>query len=165
MQVYRTSMLKAAGFDAFPKDTDDFLKMCQALHAKGTPVGYALGHATGDGLWCNWLMWAFGGKLVDANNKVAINSPETLKALEYGKQLYATFIPGTLSWLDPSNNKVFLDGQISCTNNGISIYVRRQELAGPEGQGDGGRHQPRRLPGRPGRASRPSRTCSSTRWS
>src|SRR6185369_2810101 len=46
MQVYRQSMLKAAGFDAFPKNTDDFLKMCQALHAKGTPVGYALGHAT-----------------------------------------------------------------------------------------------------------------------
>jgi multiple sugar transport system substrate-binding protein len=51
-----------------------------------------------------------------------IASPETQKALEYGKQLYATFIPGTLSWLDPSNNKAFLDGQISCTNNGISIY-------------------------------------------
>jgi multiple sugar transport system substrate-binding protein len=122
MQVYRQSMLKAAGIETFPKNTDDFLKMCQALHAKGTPVGYALGHATGDGLWCNWLMWAFGGKLVDKDNKVVINSPETGKALEYGKQLYATFIPGTLSWLDPSNNKAFLDGQISCTNNGISIY-------------------------------------------
>jgi multiple sugar transport system substrate-binding protein len=68
-------------------------------------------------------VWAFGGKLVDANNKVVIDSPETLKALEYGKELYATFIPGTLSWLDPNNNKAFLDGQISVTNNGISIYV------------------------------------------
>jgi multiple sugar transport system substrate-binding protein len=123
MMVYRQSMLKAAGFDSFPKDTDGFLKMCQALHAKNTPVGFALGHATGDGLWAHWLMWAFGGKLVDQNNKVTIASPETLKALEYGKQLYATFIPGTLSWLDPSNNKAFLDGQISVTNNGISIYV------------------------------------------
>jgi multiple sugar transport system substrate-binding protein len=132
MQVYRTSMLKAAGFDAFPKDTDGFLKMCQALHAKGTPVGYALGHATGDGLWCNWLMWAFGGKLVDQNNKVVIASPETQKALEYGKQLYATFIPGTLSWLDPSNNKAFLDGQISATNNGISIYVAAKNSQDPK---------------------------------
>ena len=64
-------------------------------------------------LWCNWLIWAFGGKLVDKNNKVVIDSPETLKALEYGKELYATFVPGTLSWLDPNNNKAFLDGQIS----------------------------------------------------
>ena len=33
----------------------------------------------------NWLVWAFGGKLVDKNNKVVIDSPETLKALEYAQ--------------------------------------------------------------------------------
>ena len=120
--VYRQSHLKAAGFDAFPKTTDDFLKMLKALKEKGTPGGFALGNATGDGLWCNWLMWAFGGQLVDKSNKVVIDSPETMKALEFAKEIYATFIPGTLSWLDPNNNKAFLDGQISVTNNGISIY-------------------------------------------
>ncbi len=92
----------------------------------------ALGNATGDGLWCNWLIWAFGGKLVDQNNKVVIDSPETLKALEYGKELYATFIPGTLSWLDPNNNKAFLDGQISLTNNGISIYYAAKNSTDPK---------------------------------
>src|SRR4051794_12258866 len=132
MMVYRESQLKAAGFDSFPKTTDDFLKMAKAVAAKGTPGGMALGNATGDGLWCNWLVWAFGGKLVDANNKVVIDSPETLKALEYGKELYATFIPGTLSWLDPNNNKAFLDGQISYTNNGISIYVAAKNNADPK---------------------------------
>ncbi len=120
--VYRQSQLKAAGFDTFPKTTDDFLKMLKALKEKGTPGGFALGNATGDGLWCNWLIWAFGGKLVDKDNKVVIDSPETIKGLEYAKELYANFIPGTLSWLDPNNNKAFLDGQISVTNNGISIY-------------------------------------------
>lgn len=123
MMVYRESVLKSAGFDSFPKDTDAFLKMLKAVKDKGMPGGMALGNATGDGLWCNWLVWAFGGKLVDASNKVVIDSAETLKALEYGKEMYATFIPGTLSWLDPNNNKAFLDGQISVTNNGISIYV------------------------------------------
>jgi multiple sugar transport system substrate-binding protein len=122
MMVYRESALKAAGFDSFPKDTDGFLKLTKALKDKGTPSGFALGNATGDGLWCNWLMWAFGGQLVDANNKVTIDSLQTLRALEYGKELYANFIPGTLSWLDPNNNKAFLDGQIALTNNGISIY-------------------------------------------
>ena len=132
MMVYRESMVKAAGFDSFPKDTDNFLKMFKALAAKGTPGGMALGNATGDGLWCNWLVWAFGGKLVDQSNKVVIDSPETQKALEYGKELYATFIPGTLSWLDPNNNKAFLDGQISVTNNGISIYVAAKNNADPK---------------------------------
>ena len=132
MMVYRQSMVKAAGFDAFPKDTDGFLKMLQALKAKGTPAGMALGNATGDGLWCNWLIWAFGGKLVDKDNKVVIDSPETIKALEYGKEMYANFIPGTLSWLDPNNNKAFLDGQISVTNNGISIYYAAKNSPDPK---------------------------------
>ncbi|HMA08266.1 MAG TPA: extracellular solute-binding protein, partial [Ramlibacter sp.] len=83
MMVYRDSMVKAAGFDKFPNDTDGFLKMFQALKTKGVPGGMALGHATGDSGWTQWLMWAFGGALVDKNNKVTINSPETIKALEY----------------------------------------------------------------------------------
>src|SRR5882724_9530728 len=124
MMVYRESQVKAAGFQSFPKDTDSFLKMMKALKEKGTPGGFALGHATGDAnTWCHWVVWAFGGKMVDKSGKVTIDSPETIRALEYAKELYATFIPGTLSWLDPSNNKVFLDGQISVTNNGISIYT------------------------------------------
>ena len=130
--VYRESQLKAAGFDTFPKTTDDFLKMAKAVAAKGTPGGMALGNATGDGLWCNWLVWSHGGKLVDKNNKVVIDSPETLKALEYGKELYPTFIPGTLSWLDPNNNKAFLDSQISVTNNGISIYYAAKNATDPK---------------------------------
>ena len=130
--VYRQSQVKAAGFDAFPKDTAGFLAMFKALHANGTPGGMALGNATGDGLWCNWLVWSHGGMLVDKNNKVVIDSAETLKALEYGKELYATFIPGTLSWLDPNNNKAFLDGQISVTNNGISIYYAAKNSTDPK---------------------------------
>src|SRR4029453_15755619 len=56
---------KAAGFDPFPKDTDGFLKLCKALKEKNTPAGMALGNATGDGnTWCQWLFWAFGGKIV-----------------------------------------------------------------------------------------------------
>ena len=132
MMVYRESALKAAGFDSFPKDTDGFLKMMKAVKDKGMPGGMALGNATGDGLWCNWLMWAFGGQLVDKDNKVVIDSVGTLRALEYGKELYATFIPGTLSWLDPNNNKAFLDGQVSVTNNGISIYVAAKNSPDPK---------------------------------
>ncbi len=121
--VHRISAMKAAGFDTFPKDLSGFLKLCQGLKAKGMPPGFALGNATGDGnTWCHWVVWAHGGKMVDEKNNVVINSPETIAALEYAKQLYETFVPGTLSWLDPNNNKAFLDGQIGVTNNGISIY-------------------------------------------
>ncbi len=131
--VYRDSQVKAAGFSSFPKDTDGFLKLMQALKAKNTPGGFALGNATGDGnSWTHWLVWSHGGKLVDNNNKVVIDSPETIKALEYGKELYATFVPGTLSWLDPSNNKAFIDGQLSLTANGISVYYAAKNSSDPK---------------------------------
>ena len=132
--VYRESAVKAAGFDTVPRDMAGFLKLCQALKAKGTPAGFALGNATGDSSWTHWLVWAHGGKLVDAKNNVVINSPETVAALEYSKQLYETFIPGTLSWLDPNNNKAFLDGQLFLTANGISVYYAAKTSQDPKMQ-------------------------------
>jgi multiple sugar transport system substrate-binding protein len=130
--VYRESAVKAAGFDTFPGDLPGFLKLCQALKAKGTPAGYALGNATGDSSWTYWLLWAHGAKMVNNKNEVVINSPETIAALEYGRQLYETFIPGTLSWLDPNNNKAYLDGQLFLTANGISIYYAAKTSTDPK---------------------------------
>ncbi|NCW51810.1 MAG: carbohydrate ABC transporter substrate-binding protein, partial [Betaproteobacteria bacterium] len=131
--VYRESQVKAAGFSSFPKDTAGFLQLMKALKEKGTPGGFALGNATGDGnAWTHWVVWAHGGAMVDKNNKVIINSPETIKALEYARELYATFVPGTLSWLDPNNNKAFLDGQISLTANGISVYYAAKNSQDPK---------------------------------
>jgi multiple sugar transport system substrate-binding protein len=130
---YRVSAMHAAGFDTFPKDMAGFLKLCQGLKAKGMPAGLALGNATGDAnTWCHWVVWAHGGKMVDAKENVVINSPETIAALEYAKQLYETLVPGTLSWLDPNNNKAFLDGQIGLTNNGISIYYAAKTSPDPK---------------------------------
>ncbi|MCC7046544.1 MAG: extracellular solute-binding protein [Alphaproteobacteria bacterium] len=130
--VYRVSWLKEAGFDKVPGDMPGFLKLCQALKAKGHPAGFALGNAVGDANgWCHWLVWSFGGKMVNEKDQVVINSPETITALEYAKQLYETFIPGTLSWNDVSNNKAFLDGQLGITNTGISIYYAAKNATDP----------------------------------
>jgi len=131
--VYRKSHLAAAGFNAFPNDFPGLLECCKALKAKGTPSGFALGNAVGDANgWCHWLVWSHGGRMVDDKDKVVIDSPETVKALEYVKQLYDTFIPGTLSWLDINNNKAFVDGQISLTNNGISVYYAAKTSNDPK---------------------------------
>jgi multiple sugar transport system substrate-binding protein len=133
VQNYRKSQLAKAGFSKFPETTDAFLEMNKALKAQGTPGGMALGRASGDGnAWVHWCLWAFGGNLVDANDKVIINSPETEKALIYGKALYDNFVPGTASWNDAFNNKAFLSGEISYTNNGVSIYAAAKAGAGTD---------------------------------
>jgi len=130
--TYRRSMIEAAGFDRIPTDLPNYLKLLQALKSKGTPCGFALGNAVGDAnAWCHWLVWAHGGKMVDEQSKVVVNSKETTAALEYGKAMYQTFIEGTLSWLDPSNNKAFLAGDIALTLNGISIYYAAKKSEDP----------------------------------
>ncbi|MGS1117795.1 ABC transporter substrate-binding protein [Castellaniella sp. UC4442_H9] len=131
--AYRQSMVKAAGFDGVPTDLAGFLKLCQALQAKGTPAGFAFGHAVGDGNnFCHWLLWSHGGKVANPKGQVVLNSPETVAALEYATQLYKTFIPGTLGWNDTSNNRAFLDSQISLTANGISLYYSAKTSKDPK---------------------------------
>jgi multiple sugar transport system substrate-binding protein len=130
--VYRQSWVREAGFDGVPTDLAGFLKLCQGLKKNNHPAGFALGNAVGDANgWCHWVVWTHGGRLIDDNDKVILDSPETVAALEYAKQLYETFIPGTLSWQDPSNNKAFLAGEISLTSNGISIYYAAKTSEDP----------------------------------
>jgi len=133
--TYRKSATDKAGFKDFPKDFPGFLEMCKALKANNTPAGFALGHATGDANgWCQWLLWAHGGKVVNEKNEVVIDSPETIAALEYVKELYPSFIPGVLSWNDSNNNKAFLAGEISLTLNGISIWTVGKNSPDPKQQ-------------------------------
>jgi multiple sugar transport system substrate-binding protein len=126
--TYRKSATDKAGFSEFPKDFPGFLEMCKALKKNNTPAGFALGHASGDANgWLHWVLWGHGAYTVDKDDKVIINSPETVKALEYAKALSDTFIPGVASWNDSSNNKAYLAGELYCTANGISIYVAAKD--------------------------------------
>jgi multiple sugar transport system substrate-binding protein len=121
--VHRASAVKEAGFDGVPDDLGQFLRLCQALKRNGKPAGFALGNAVGDGnAFANWLLWAHGGYLVDEDGKVAINSRETVAALNYLKELYPSFISGTLGWNDVSNNRAYAANELFLTGNGISLY-------------------------------------------
>jgi multiple sugar transport system substrate-binding protein len=121
---YRISSLKKAGYSRFPVTTDEFLDYAKATKANKTPGGMALGHATNDANgWVHWCLWTHGGNMVDKNDKVIINSPETEKALNFAKQLYDNMVPGVVAWNDASNNKAFLGNEVHWTNNTISIYV------------------------------------------
>lgn len=120
---YRISWVRQAGYSTIPTDLEGFLNLCRKLKQNGHPPGFALADAVGDAnSYANWLLWSHGACLVDEDGRVRINRKETIEALKYAKAMQETFIPGTLSWLDPSNNKAFLSGQISLTQNGVSIY-------------------------------------------
>jgi multiple sugar transport system substrate-binding protein len=121
--VWRKSAVNAAGFEKPPEDHANYLRLCQALKAANKPPGFALGNAVGDGNgFANWLIWSHGGFLVNEDGTPGINSRETIAALNYLKELYPTFIPGTIAWNDISNNRAYSSNELFLTSNGVSLY-------------------------------------------
>lgn len=123
--TYRTDWLKEVGYDQFPDTYEEMLVMGKKLNKKGYPMGFALGRSIGDGNQSHYpMLWAFGGKECLKDGKtVAINSPETAKAIDYRRILHKeTETEDVLSWDDSSNNRAFLAEAISVTANAASIY-------------------------------------------
>src|SRR6478736_8839893 len=121
--IYRKSIIQSVGFDKVPEDHAGILDLCQKLHKAGKPAGFALGNAKGDGNgFANWVLWSHNASLLDESGNVVINSKETIDALKWVKELYPTFIAGTPSWNDVSNNRAYSAQEISLTANGVSLY-------------------------------------------
>ena len=121
--VYRKSAVNAAGYERPPEDHAGYLDLLRKLKTAGKPAGFALGNAVGDGNgFANWVIWSHNGFLVNEDGSVGVNSRETIEALNYLKEMYATFIPGTLSWGDVSNNRAYASNECWLTANGVSLY-------------------------------------------
>jgi multiple sugar transport system substrate-binding protein len=120
--VYRDSHVKAAGFDSVPSDMAGFLKLCQALKAKEHAGGFALGNATGDSSVDALAALGARRQARRREEQRRDQQPRDDRRARVREAALRDVHPGTLSWLDPNNNKAFLDGQLSLTANGISIY-------------------------------------------
>ena len=122
--VWRKSAVNSVGYQEPPSDLPGFLEMCRKLKQANKPAGFALGNAVGDGNgFANWLLWSHGAGITDPAGAVSINSPQTLAALNYLKDLYPTFVDGgTISWGDISNNQAYAANTLFVTSNGVSLY-------------------------------------------
>jgi ABC-type glycerol-3-phosphate transport system substrate-binding protein len=129
--AYRKSWLAEVGFDGkFPATWDAYRSVGQKLKKAGRPYGQTAGHTFGDapGWWYPYL-WSWGGKEVEADGKtVVLNSKETLESVKFAVPLWKeTMDEGGLAWDDTNNNRAFLSGTISATNNGASIYLEAKK--------------------------------------
>jgi multiple sugar transport system substrate-binding protein len=126
----RKSWFQEVGYDTFPDTLDKLRDAGKKLKAKGRPLGQTAGHTFGDapGWWYPFL-WDFGGKEVEADGKtVVLNSKETVESIKYAVALWKeTMDEGGLAWDDTNNNRAFLSGTISATNNGASIYIEAKK--------------------------------------
>ena len=130
--VNRKSWWGEIGYDAakYPQTWDEYREAGKKLKAKGHPVGQTLGHAFGDGpaFWYPYL-WSWGGKEVEADGKtVVLNSPGTIESVKFAVGLWKDACDdGAFAWDDSGNNRAFLAGTISATNNGASIYLEAKK--------------------------------------
>lgn len=128
----RTSTFKEAGYTAekFCDTWETYVEAGKKMKAKGRPLGQTLGHTFGDApaFWYPYL-WSWGGKEVEADGKtVVLNSKETIESVKFAVSAWkAAFDEGGLAWDDSSNNRAFLSGTISSTNNGASIYLEAKK--------------------------------------
>jgi multiple sugar transport system substrate-binding protein len=130
--VNRKSWLGEIGYDAekYPQTWEEYREAGKKLKAKGHPVGQTLGHAYGDApaFWYPYL-WSWGGKEVEADGKtVVLNSPGTIESVKFAVGWWKDACDeGAFAWDDSGNNRAFLAGAISATNNGASIYLEAKK--------------------------------------
>jgi multiple sugar transport system substrate-binding protein len=123
---YRQDWLQEEGYETFPDTWEEALTLGSILKAKDRPYGLPLSdQASGDGNAVPRLMlWAFGGKEFNEDGSLALDSAETLAALEFCIQLQNEACdPGQTAWDDGANNASFLAGRISMTANVNTIYL------------------------------------------
>jgi multiple sugar transport system substrate-binding protein len=130
--VARLDILEAAKVDV-PKTWDEFIEVCKRLQKppKLTGYGMCLGlHTDTEGNVMD-VIWAYGGKLVEADDKtVALNSPGTVQAVKLIADMYLKhrIIPkGAISWDNQGNNKAFQSRQVIFVINASSIYAHLSE--------------------------------------
>lgn len=122
--VYRKSWFQQAGVSKPPETWDEYADMVKKMAAFGKPVGQAFGNSFGDPpSFCYPLLWSYGGKELEPDYKVAINSKESIAAVQQCLTIWKNGLdPKGMGGDDSYNNAAFLAGDISCTINGASIY-------------------------------------------
>lgn len=127
MLHYRTDYFEKAGITSPPANWEEMELVCEKLKAANPDV-YPFGHcisSSDDSEAQNlWILRSFGGRLWDENGNVAVNSPETIKAVNYIVGLYEKgYIPkSTIEWDSSGNNKSFLSGESAMAMNPGTLY-------------------------------------------
>ena len=92
------------------------------------PIGIGLSQDIDSNMAVRNMLWCHGGSIHDKDGNVVLNSPETLRAVEYAKKLYSVgMTQAVLSWNAASNNQAFNAQETSYILNSISAYRTAQD--------------------------------------
>jgi ABC-type glycerol-3-phosphate transport system substrate-binding protein len=147
---YRRSLWEPVGLPNGPATWDDLLRGgAEIKKSKGVQMGLGMSQEIDSNMVLRGLMWTHGASIQDANERVVLNSPETIAAVEFMARLFKdTMTNEVFSWNAASNNQGLVAGKMSYIVNSISAYRTSQgtnpvvaddvnfvpALSGPAGQ-------------------------------
>ena len=125
VHVYNTDLVKKIGLDPenLPKTIDDFKQWAQVAKKNGLFMSTWSGSTATSGLTA--LIWQFGGDIYDKDGNVIINSPETVAALTFLKEMYKSgwIPPDSITGDDQTQIDYFRQGKVlSVLTDGNRFY-------------------------------------------
>ena len=126
---YRRSLWAPVGLPNGPSSWDDLLAGASAIKSsKGVPLGLGMSQEIDSNMVLRALMWSYGASEQNEQERVVINSPETIAAVEYMTKLYQqAMTPEVFSWNAASNNQGLVAGKLSYIVNSISAWRTAQD--------------------------------------
>lgn len=121
---YRRSLWSGVGLPAGPSSYDELLRgAAEIKKRKGVQLGVGLSQETDSNMAARALMWSYGASIQDENEKVVINSDETIAAIEFMNRLFKESMTNEVfSWKPESNNQGIVAGKMSYILNSISAF-------------------------------------------
>lgn len=125
---YRKSLWEPVGLPNGPTTWEELLRGgAEIKKSKGVQMGLGMSQEIDSNMVLRALMWSYGASIQDASEKVVLNSPETVAAVEFMAKLFKdTMTNEVFSWNAASNNQGLVAGKLSYIVNSISAWRTAQ---------------------------------------
>ncbi|MGF6177473.1 ABC transporter substrate-binding protein [Ensifer sp. 4252] len=147
---WNKDLFKQAGLDPEtpPKTWAEEIEFAKAIKEKTGIAGYGLPAKTFDNTMHQFMHWVYtnNGKVIDGD-KVVIDSPEVLAALQAYKDITPYSVEGATAYEQNEVRAIFLDGKVGMIQGGSGAAVRLKETKvnwgvaplplGPSAKGEG----------------------------
>lgn len=133
--IYRRSIWERYGLPDGPATWDQLHETgSQIWDNEGMNVGFGLAPEPGSERFAAMLLTAFGAAMLDSDDAIALDAPETVDAVAYAATLYRdAMTPESLDWMAGRPATLLADGIASIISGDISAYrlaqARNTEIA------------------------------------
>jgi ABC-type glycerol-3-phosphate transport system substrate-binding protein len=126
---YRKSLWEAVELPEGPRTYQELLDGGSKIYQEqGVQMGIGMSNEIDSRMAAQTIIWAHGGAIQDESEKVTINTPEVIAAVQYMANLFKNAMTDEVfSWDAASNNQLLIAGQASYILNSISAYRTAQE--------------------------------------